>query len=203
MTASDMLRATILKTMATGLLAGCLVSGCAAPIELTAKSAEVPAGVDLSGLWRLRTEPGLERRAPSDGDMTIRIPRAGDRRSAAVRPRRSSSAPSAGLFLENGELLKITQTADGLFISFDRAIVEEYTFGEKRTVTIGPIEAQRVSGWESGRFVVETLDDTGTVLTESWQLEGGGAELLRDITLVDKKGSPVITRQRFDRSDPG
>ena len=68
-------------------------------------------------------------------------------------------------------------------------------------MTIGPIEAQRVSGWENGRFVVETLDDTGTVLTESWRLEAGGEELVRDITLVRKKDSPVVTRQRFDRTD--
>ncbi|MBT8086515.1 MAG: hypothetical protein KJO46_00705, partial [Gammaproteobacteria bacterium] len=161
------------KILATGLLAGCLIAGCVAPAELIAKSADAPAGTNLSGVWRLRQEPGAERKAPADRDLTIRIPRESSvgRNSREVRSWRSSAGPSAGLFLENGKLLKITQTKQGLFISFDRAIVEEYTFGEKRTVTIGPIEAQRVSGWEDSHFVVETLDDTGAVLTESWRLE--------------------------------
>ncbi|MBT8092575.1 MAG: hypothetical protein KJN77_06020, partial [Gammaproteobacteria bacterium] len=60
-------------------------------------------------------------------------------------------------------------------------------------------EAQRVSGWENDRFVVETLDDKGAVLTESWRLEGDGDELLRDITLVDKNRPAEVIRQRFDR----
>lgn len=186
-----------------GLLVCCLIASCAAPPELSAKSADAPAGVDLSGVWRLRHEQGAEPRAPTDRELTMRIPRASSasRDNREGRPRRGSSGPSAGLFLENGELLKITQTAQGLFISFDRAIVEEYTFGEQRIVAIGPVEAQRVSGWEKGRFVVETLDDTGAVLTESWRLEGDGEELVRDITLVDKRESPAVTRQRFDRSD--
>ena len=186
-------------------MAWTVATGCAAPPELVVKSADVPTGVDLSGYWQLRQEPGVERKAPADDELKIRIPRAvaAGRENREVRPRRSSSGPSASLFLENGELLKITQTAQGVFISFDRAIVEEYTFGEKRIVTIGPIEAQRVSGWEDGRFVVETLDDAGTVLTESWHLEAGGNELLRDITLVEKRRSAVVTRQRFDRTDAG
>lgn len=196
---------TTFKLLAAGLLAWILATGCVAAPELVAKSTDVPAGVDLSGFWELRQEPGIERKVPADGEQKIRIPRDNSvgRRSAELRSRRSSSGPSAGLFLENGEFLKITQTGQGLFISFDRAIVEEYAFGEKRIVTIGPVEAQRVSGWEDKRFVVETLDDNGAVLTESWRIEGDGDELLRDITLVEKKRSPVITRQRFDRSDDG
>ena len=198
-----MRRTTTFKVTAVALLALGVVAGCAAPQELIAKSADVPADVDLSGFWRLRQEPGFERKPPAEAEQQIRIPRAMDRGGREVRQRRSSSGPSASLFLENGELLKITQTEQGLFISFDRAIVEEYTFGEKRIVTIGPVEAQRVSGWENGRFVVETLDDTGAVLTESWRLDAGGEELLRDITLVRKSDSPVVTRQRFDRTDAG
>ena len=198
---SDMRRTTTFKVTAFALLVLGVAAGCAAPPQLIAKSADVPMGVDLSGFWQLRQEPGFERKSPADAELQMRIPRASGRGGGEARERRSSSGPSAGLFLENGELLKITQTEQGLFISFDRAIVEEYTFGEKRIVTIGPIEAQRVSGWENGRFVVETLDDTGTVLTESWRLEAGGEELVRDITLVRKKDSPVVTRQRFDRTD--
>lgn len=198
-----MRRTTTFNILAATLLACTLMAGCAARPELIAKSASAPAGTDLSGFWRLRQDPGNERKAVAIGDRKIRIPRAVGRSGQEALSRRPSSGTSAVLFLENGALLKITQTAQGMFISFDRAIVEEYTFGEKRIVTIGPIEAQRVSGWEDGRFVVETLDDTGAVLTESWRLEAGGDELLRDITLVEKKASPVVTRQRFDRTDAG
>lgn len=189
------------RLLAAGLLAWLLTAGCAAAPELVAKNSSVPAGVDLSGYWQLRQEPGVERKAPTDSELKIRIPAENSigRRASETRPRRSSSGPSAGLFLENGEMLKITQTSQGLFVSFDRAIVEVYTFGEKRLVSIGPIEAQRVSGWENDRFVVETLDDKGAVLTESWRLEGDGDELLRDITLVDKNRPAEVIRQRFDR----
>jgi hypothetical protein len=187
---------------AIALLAAAFLGACAAPPQLLAKSAEVPGGVDLSGSWRLQQEPGMALQGPRNMEQKIRIPPANSARrgSSEVRSRRSSTGPSVDLFLENGEALKITQTEQGLFISFDRAIVEEYTFGEKRVVTIGPIEAQRVSGWEDGRFVVQTMDDKGAVLTESWVLDADGDELLRDITLLEQKRSPVVTRQRFDRT---
>lgn len=107
------------------------------------------------------------------------------------------------MFLEFGESLKISQTRDGLFISFDRAIVEEYTFGENRVVSVGPIEAHRVSGWQEGVFVVETLDDGGTILTESWRLDADGNVLLRDISIVKGDDEQFSSQERFDRiSDP-
>ncbi|MDH3490931.1 MAG: hypothetical protein OEM20_02880 [Gammaproteobacteria bacterium] len=103
------------------------------------------------------------------------------------------------MFLETGASLKISQTPDGLFISFDRAIVEEYTFGENRIVSVGPIEAQRVSGWNGMVFVVETLDEQGTLLTESWHLEPGGTVLVRDILVSRGNNEQFSSRQRFDR----
>ena len=103
------------------------------------------------------------------------------------------------MFLETGASLKISQTPDGLFISFDRAIVEEYRFGENRIVSVGPIEAQRVSGWEEMVFVVETLDDQGTLLTESWHLESDGAVLVRNILVSRGDDERSSSRQRFDR----
>ena len=103
------------------------------------------------------------------------------------------------MFLETGSSLKISQTPDGLFISFDRAVVEEYTFGENRTVSVGPIEAQRVSGWNGMVFVVETLDGQGTLLTESWHLEPGGAVLVREISVTGDDKDQFSSRQRFDR----
>lgn len=101
--------------------------------------------------------------------------------------------------MENGESLKITQTASGLFISFDRAIVEEYRFGEDRVIAVGPIEAQRVSGWQGDRFVIETLDEAGALLAESWQLSSDGEVLLRNISLTRRDETVFSAEQRFDR----
>ena len=104
------------------------------------------------------------------------------------------------MFLETGRTLRISQTDHGLFISFDRAVVEEYTFGENRVVSVGPIEAQRVSGWEGDSFVVETLDEEGARLTESWALADGGNTLVRRIAVFKKELEHFSTEQVFDRS---
>ena len=96
--------------------------------------------------------------------------------------------------------MKITQTNFGIFISYDRSIVEEFTFGENRVVTVGPIEARRVSGWEGNSFVVETLDDSGTTLFETWHLESDDALLIRDIRMSKGDEESFRLRQRFDRT---
>lgn len=66
-------------------------------------------------------------------------------------------------------------------------------------VSVGPIEAVRVSGWESSSFVVETLDDDGSKLQESWNLERDDEVLIRNIRI--SKGEQEIYRQQqvFDR----
>lgn len=120
-------------------------------------------------------------------------------RSSHNRERRKRSGMSAQVFLEYGESLKISQTDFGIFISYDRSIVEEYTFGENRLVTIGPIEANRVSGWEANAFVVETLDDDGTTLTESWHLENNDSVLVRNIRINKGEKEKFALRQVFDR----
>ena len=103
------------------------------------------------------------------------------------------------VFLEFGEDVKISQTEHGLFISYDRSVVEEYTFGEKRLVTIGPIEALRVSGWVGTSFVVETLDGEGSTLFESWQLDSSRAVLARDIRIAKGDTDIYSVQQLFDR----
>ena len=178
-----------------GLIALALiaVTACAARPELVARSAVVPEGVDLSGRWTLR---GTAER-PDVADPGIVIPsRTGPRRPA---PKRRAEGGAVRVFLEMGQRLKVTQTPHSLFVSFDRAIVEEFTFGEKRIVTVGPIEAQRVSGWEEGRFVVETMDDDGALLAESWYLDDGGATLVREVRITFGEREEFAVRQLFDR----
>ena len=192
-----------LRVTAVFLLAAVILSGCSSRPVLMSRNSGVPAGLDLSGHWTLRAGPGSDIKADRDREPQFRIPSEKNvERPTRSRSARRSSGPSVQLFLESGSALKITQTGAGLFISFDRSIVEEYTFGENRVVAIGPIEAQRVSGWEGRAFVVETLDEHGSVMTETWRLDDGGNTLVRDITVAKGDKQKSFSRQQFDRSNP-
>ena len=185
-------------------LCALLVAGCAAPPELLARGAANPAGIDLSGNWELRVDPNAPRIRPEPQEEMIRLPPATSRRSQQVGPRQSRDGgpkgPSVFVFIESGKALKITQTPHGLFVSFDRAVVEEFTFGENRLISLGPIEAQRVSGWEGPVFVVETLDEKGATLKETWTLDADGDELVREIGVADGSEQLFFRREVFDRT---
>jgi hypothetical protein len=177
------------------------LAACAARPELPSRGAANPAGVDLSGIWRIRVEGGAPIAREGEQAQTIRMPeQSSQQRPQKARRRSSSESPDVWIFLETGNRLRITQTSDGLFISFDRAVVEEYTFGENRTVSVGPIEAQRVSGWIGYELVLETMDKQGTVLTETWTLEEGGSVLVRNMSVI--KGDKLLfsSRQVFDQA---
>ncbi len=188
---------TIFKLCALALLV--LLSGCGAKPTLASKTAGVPVGVDLSGFWTVRSDSNADRIAvPGDrGDNIILVQRSD--RSNRSRRQRSRSGSSAHVFLENGRDLKISQTFFGMFISYDRSVVEEYSYGENRIVKIGPIEALRVSGWDAQSFVVETLDDSGTTLFESWTLAEEGDVLVRDIRISKDEKDSFTHQQVFDR----
>jgi|GEM_PF-594564 len=182
-----------------------LAAGCAGRPELPARGAANTVGTDLSGLWVLRGSAGEKLVRPAERDESIRLPPKSNSKRRAQDPRRVASGrrtkgPSVHVFIENGRSLKITQTDHGLFVSFDRAVVEEYTFGENRIVSLGPIEAQRVSGWEGSVFIVETMDERGATLTETWALGKEGSELVRQIAIVSNEEQLFSTREIFDRS---
>ena len=173
-----------------------LLTACSSPPVLIAKNAAVPVGVDLSGFWKAQDGVRTGRPEESDGirDELIEV-----RKVQRSRRQRSSSGVSAHVFLQYGTNLKITQTNFGIFISYDRSVVDEFTFGENRMVEIGPIEALRVSGWEGDAFVVETLDDSGTKLFEAWHLEKGGSELVREIRISKGEKESYLEEERFER----
>lgn len=172
------------------------LTACAGAPELLGRPGSAPAGVDFSGLWTLRSETGSPLAKALDAEQTIEVPR----RSAARMPeRRRSEISDVRVFLESGQDLKISQTPYSLFVAFDRAIVEEFTFGENRVVEVGPIEAQRVSGWDGATFVVETMDRKGTLLTERWRFAGGDDTLLRELTIAKGGQLRLSTRQEFER----
>ena len=179
------------------------VAGCAAQAQLITKNAVVPAGTDLSGRWELRVAStgttsrieDAERRAAGGLEDIVQS----SRRNSRSHPTRHKAGSLVHVFLETGKSLKITQTEHGLFISFDRAIVEEYRFGEHRVANVGPITAERVSGWENRDYVIETLDEEGGRLIETYSLEENDAVLIRDISVLHNAKQKLAIQQVFDR----
>ena len=157
----------------------------------------IPDGISLEGRWQLR-ETG-DARGVGAGQAVDSGIVASSRRDQGRRSRQEKDASSVHVFLEIGSRLKITQTSYGLFVSFDRSVVEEYRFREHRRVNVGPIEADRVSGWEDGRYVIQTLDAQGALLTETYALHDDGRQLLRTASIVYKEEETLSLLQVFDR----
>ena len=183
--------------------------GCATPEVLMPKGASAPAGVDFSGRWKIRPQLAHDQRRineainRTDGvdNRTVMREMIKQQRNAQ-NGRRRSGGTSGGLvhlFLETGDLLKITQTPYTLFISFDRAVVEEYTFGENRPINIGEADAYRVSGWEGNTYIIETLGEKGMKLTDRYSLADDNERLIRRITLRSKDMEEVTIVQELDR----
>lgn len=165
-------------------LSACAGSG---PPKLTPIGDVIPAGVSLEGRWQLQS--GSE-------DAERRIRKAEYRSSGG---RRGAEGPSVFVFLRSGSRLKISQTPYALFVSFDRSVVEEYRFREHRLVNVGPIEADRASGWVDGRYVIQTLDSDGALLEESYELQAGGDELMRRVSVTYGNEEVLSLEQTYDR----
>jgi hypothetical protein len=172
--------------------------------QLTPVGDVIPAGVSLAGRWQLQAEKDdAERRIraaehKSSGGLEDVVAPAGRDRS---RNRRGADGPSVYVFLRTGSKLKVTQTPYALFISFDRSVVEEYRFREHRLINVGPIEADRASGWQDGRYVIQTLDSEGALLQETYTLDAGGEALVRTVSVVYDDEEILSLRQAFDRLD--
>ena len=193
--------------LATLLLCMLALYACATPEVLESRDRSAPKGIDFSGYWSIRKVSEDEGRRMSESvrratnGEVIPLP-SGNSRQSVGRTRSSRRGQQQGqvqVFLENGELLKITQTADGMFVSFDRSVVEEFRFGENRIISIGEITAQRVSGWEGLDYVVETLDKGGMKLIERLTLLENGQVLRRHIIFRDREMQEVTMEQMFDR----
>lgn len=172
-----------------------MLTACSAPVVLEAPPTRIPGNIDFSGYWSLQ---GIDSRAQrSESSDVLIIPQ--NRRAPVRRSTRSDPGSSARLFLRSGNQLKITQAESAVFVSFDRSVVEEYRFGVLRKVSIGPIEAQRATGWIGDTLEIRTLDEEGALLTERWRLEDGGSRLIREITLTHKDEILMSGQQVFDR----
>lgn len=179
------------------ICAAALLGACSAQAPLPPKSATVPTGMDLSGQWRLRDDSQQSSRQITDAERRVTGADESLVSGRKVSQRRSSDV-QVHVFLEAGEDLKVTQTEHGLFISFDRSVVEEYRFGEQRTVRVGPVEADRVSGWENRAYVIETRDKEGAMLIESYRLDGSDS-MVRTIRIVHQGQDELNVNQVFER----
>ena len=103
-------------------------------------------------------------------------------------------------FLERGRLLKITQLDTALLISFDRAIVEEYRYDELRIASIGPIRAQRSSGFRGEALEILTLDEDRALLSERWQIVAGD-RLQRRVSITRKDKTLLGIVETYRRTD--
>ena len=175
---------------------------CAAKPQLESRSSANPAKVDLSGEWHIRASGPAPLAREGEQPQTILMPKMPSASQSPQNQRRVSRSEEADvwIFLETGQAVKMTQTTDGLFISFDRSVVEAYTFGENRTVSVGPIEAQRVTGWIGAELVIETMGKRGAVLTETWALEEDGTVLVRNIRVIKGNAELFSARQVFDQA---
>lgn len=186
-------------------LFACLLTACAAREVLTPKSGVAPSGVDLSGTWRLRRDDSdgqrqineaIRRTDGVNDRIILRPPDTQNERNRPTRPRNPGGL--VHVFLKNGNTLKITQTAGGMFLSFDRSVVVEYRFGENRQVRVGPVVADRVSGWAGREYVAETLDENRMKLTERFALVNNHT-LQRTIVFRSKNNEEETLVQTFDR----
>ena len=161
--------------------------------RLTAIGEPIPGGVNFSGRWQLQQVAAGSGTGLQDATVAARRDRSPGRPGA--------EGPSVYVFLRTGSALKITQTPDGLFVSFDRSVVEEYRFREHRLVNVGPIEAERASGWVDGRYLIQTLDSEGALLEESYAFDAGADVLVRTVTIDYGSKEILAFRHAYDRVD--
>lgn len=196
--ARDRARATIVLNAVCVVLVALAASGCGSRELLAFRSSVVPDGVDFSGRWVL--QDGGANTIERSRNAEVSAAGGHDPIFAPQRRPRRGGGSLVYVFLETGRNLKITQTRQGLFISFDRSIVEEYRFGEHREISVGPVTADRSSGFEGSAYVIETLDMEGNRLIDRYELIDDGAVLLRQITIYKKKAIELSLVQKFERA---
>ena len=160
-----------ISSLAASLL---ILVGCGSEPSLITRPDPVPVGIDLSGHWVQVENSSISQ--PSARDTAVHV------------------------FLKTGKALKITQTKDGIFVSFDRSVVEEYRYGENRRISIGEITAERASGWAENGYVIETIDEDGALLIDTYRLRNAGESIRRTIVLLDRDRELLSLQLDFDRA---
>ena len=165
-----------MKNVCTASLGALLLImvACGSEPTLITRPDPVPVGIDLTGNWVQVATSGVSQ--PEARDQAVHV------------------------FLKMGKSLKITQTDDGIFVSFDRSVVDEYRYGENRRISIGEITADRASGWAEKGYVIETIDEDGALLIDTYRARNAGESIRRTIVLMDRNRELLSLQLDFDRA---
>ena len=184
-----------------------LLSSCASIEELDKYSNKNTSKTDLNGSWEFignfeDNKKSIASAVKKTSDViyqSIKTTGVFDRNNLSkVKP---NSRGVAHLFFENTKKIKITQTNYSLFINFNRSIVEEYSFGEVKKITLGNVIARRSSGWVNNSYRIETLDDYGMKITEEYKLTGSSKNLERMLIFRDRDLNEIRILQIYQKDN--
>ena len=184
-----------------------LLSSCASIEELDKYSNKNTSKTDLNGSWEFignfeDNKKSIASAVKKTSDViyqSIKTTGVFDRNNLSkVKP---NSRGVAHLFFENSKKIKITQTNYSLFINFNRSIVEEYSFGEVKKITLGNVIARRSSGWVNNSYRIETLDDYGMKITEEYKLTGSSNNLERMLIFRDRDLNEIRILQIYQKDN--
>lgn len=184
-----------------------LLSSCASIEELDKYSNKNTSKTDLNGSWEFignfeDNKKSIASAVKKTNDViyqSIKTTGVFDRNNLSkVKP---NSRGVAHLFFENSKKIKITQTNYSLFINFNRSIVEEYSFGEVKKITLGNVIARRSSGWVNNSYRIETLDDYGMKITEEYKLTGSSNNLERMLIFRDRDLNEIRILQIYQKDN--
>lgn len=181
------------------------LNGCASIEELDKYSNNSLNEIDLNGSWVFSgkfedNKQSIESAIKQTNNVNYRgIKTTGvfDGRNTSKVKRNSRGV--AHLFFENTNKIKITQTKYSLFINFNRSIVEEYSFGEVKKITIGNVIARRSSGWVNNVYRIDTLDDYGMKITEEYKLVNSSNILERLLIFRDRDLNEISVLQTYQK----
>lgn len=184
-----------------------LLSSCASIEELDKYSNKNTSKTDLNGSWEFignfeDNKKSIASAVKKTSDViyqSIKTTGVFDRNNLSkVKP---NSRGVAHLFFENSKKIKITQTNYSLFINFNRSVVEEYSFGEVKKITLGNVIARRSSGWVNNSYRIETLDDYGMKITEEYKLTGSSNNLERMLIFRDRDLNEIRILQIYQKDN--
>lgn len=183
------------------------MSSCASIEELDKYSNKNTSKTDLNGSWEFignfeDNKKSIASAVKKTSDViyqSIKTTGVFDRNNLSkVKP---NSRGVAHLFFENTKKIKITQTNYSLFINFNRSVVEEYSFGEVKKITLGNVIARRSSGWVNNSYRIETLDDYGMKITEEYKLTGSSNNLERMLIFRDRDLNEIRILQIYQKDN--
>ena len=142
------MRALVLASLLT-------LAGCASGLKLPDPSTDYPSNLDFAGDWQRVEFREQDQMEPE----RLRMPSTRQATSRTSSGPRAKPGRKVRSFLEFGKALRITQLDSAMLISFDRAIVVEYRYGEHRMTNVGPIAGERTTGFRGEALEIMTLDD--------------------------------------------